>query len=127
MKINGSVLRGLRKNNDLSQEKLAEIVNVSTSTISMWETEIKNIKEQHLYALADYFKVNVSTFLRGQEEVPKSVLSRDELHKKENILLEKLMHSFEQYAQDKANSYDIYRQQNYFRDYEYDRDEQRSY
>ena len=127
MKINGSVLRGLRKNNDLSQEKLAEIVNVSTSTISMWETEIKNIKEQHLYALANYFKVNVSTFLRGQEEVPKSVLSRDELYKKENILLEKLMHSFEQYAHDKANSYDIYRQQNYFRDYEYDRDEQRSY
>lgn len=43
MKINGSVLRGLRKQHNLSQEKLAEIIGVSTRTISFWECELKKI------------------------------------------------------------------------------------
>ena len=116
MKINGSVLRGLRKQHNLSQEKLAEIIGVSTRTISFWECELKKINKNLMISLTDYFDVPVSMLTETNEDnelVSTTTLSRAELYQKENMLLEKLMRSFEQYAKDTSytsSTCDIYKQ-----------------
>ena len=107
MKIDGAVLKRLRKQNKISQEKLATILCVSTSKISSWERGIKEIDPDSIELLADYFQIPVSSLTEMKEYiefVPTGELSREELYLKENVLLEKLMKSFERYAKEKKSS-----------------------
>ncbi|MCD8355966.1 MAG: helix-turn-helix domain-containing protein [Clostridia bacterium] len=66
------VLKELRKNKKITQAKLAEMLGVSRSTISMWEIDESQPDNDTLVKIADIF--NVSTdFLLGQESdlIPK--------------------------------------------------------
>ena len=49
----------LRKNKELSQRELAEILNVSKSTYARWETGEEIIPLWHLTNFCNYFKVSI--------------------------------------------------------------------
>ena len=53
----------LREDHDLSQEKLAEILNVSQSTYSRYENGRLDIPTEILIALSKYYKVSVDYLL----------------------------------------------------------------
>lgn len=111
--IIGHVLRRLRKDNKLSQEKLAMEIGVATVTISKWENEHSNISNQNIESIAKYFGVSAST-LTGVKEIEDPVLltrlGKEELHEQESILLQNLMLSFERYAKKENSSYKDYPQ-----------------
>ena len=56
-------IREIRKTNNMTQEQLAEVMGVSTASVSKWETGQSAPEISALLALADYFDVSVDTLL----------------------------------------------------------------
>ncbi|USS87630.1 helix-turn-helix domain-containing protein [Fructilactobacillus hinvesii] len=53
----------LRKIKNMSQTDLAKAIHVAPSTVGMWETGRRSIKDDDLIALANYFGVTVDYIL----------------------------------------------------------------
>ena len=62
-------LRGLREDRDLTQEDMAEILNVSQSTYSDYELEKINIPIISLRKLSEYFGPSVDYILELTDEL----------------------------------------------------------
>lgn len=63
----GKKISELRAKRGLSQSDLAKDLNVSTSTIGMWETDKRAIKDEIIVQIADYFNVSAD-YLLGRED-----------------------------------------------------------
>ena len=64
----GAFLRVLRKEKNLTQEQLAEILNVSGRTVSRWETGINMPDLSIMIELADYYDIDVKELLNGERK-----------------------------------------------------------
>ena len=64
-------LKELRIENNFSQEKLAEILNVSRQTISNWENERSYPDVHNLIMLCDIYSVSLNTLMKGDIEIMK--------------------------------------------------------
>ena len=100
MQIKGEVLRTVRKEQHMSQEELALELKVTISTISTWERQ--DVPDgRYIKPIARALDVSVHK-LTG---VPQNVSSVDmkpiDTYEEENILLKRLMKSFDQYVRDK--------------------------
>lgn len=67
----GTKLRYLRKQDNVTQQQLADAIGVAKSTISMYENGQREPDFETLEALADYFNVEMRTFFPGNN-VPQS-------------------------------------------------------
>ena len=56
-------IRDLREDHDLSQQDVAELLNVSQATYSRYESGVLDIPSISLIKLADYYKVSVDYIL----------------------------------------------------------------
>lgn len=63
----GERLYELRNKENISQEKFAEIMNVSRQSISKWETDKAYPELSRLIFMSDYFHVSLDYLVRGQE------------------------------------------------------------
>ena len=77
----GSFLKELRKGKNLSQEQLAEILNVTGRTVSRWETGTNMPDISILVELAEFYEVSIPELIEGgrknysmKEEVKETVL-----------------------------------------------------
>lgn len=61
----GEKIYVLRKNNGLSQEQLAEILNVSRQSISKWEGNVTYPEPDKLISLSDYFQVSLDYLMKA--------------------------------------------------------------
>lgn len=61
--INFSRLKDIREDNDINQEKMAEILKVNRSTYSLWELGINIIPLKYLCCFADYFNYSLDYVL----------------------------------------------------------------
>ena len=52
-------LKDIRENNDLKQEDIAKILNVSRPNYTRWETKEKIIPLERLNEFCNYFKINM--------------------------------------------------------------------
>ena len=59
----GEIIRRLRKNMDMTQEELAELINVTPQAISKWENNVGMPDISQLIPLANVFNVSVDTLL----------------------------------------------------------------
>lgn len=64
----GGFLKELRKEKGLTQEKLAEYLNVSGRTVSRWETGSNMPDLDLLIQLADYYEVEIRDLLDGERK-----------------------------------------------------------
>ena len=62
----------LRKNSGLSQEQLAEQLNVSRQAISKWESGTAVPESEKLITISNYFGVSVDYLLKEEEDQVKS-------------------------------------------------------
>lgn len=60
----------LRKQKGLSQEELANRLNVSRQTISKWEVGDSTPDMEKLIAISDLFNISLDTLITGKEEEP---------------------------------------------------------
>ncbi len=64
----GSFLKELRKEKNLTQEKVAEELNVSNRTVSRWETGSSMPDIGMLVELADYYAVSIPEIIAGERK-----------------------------------------------------------
>ena len=64
----GSFLKILRKEKNLTQEQLAEQFNVSSRTISRWETGSNMPDLSLLVELADFYNVDIREIIDGERK-----------------------------------------------------------
>ena len=57
------ILQTIRKNKGISQQKLADAINVSRSTIAMWETKASQPDNDSLIKLSKYLCVSIDMLL----------------------------------------------------------------
>ena len=62
----------LRKEKKYTQEKMAVVLDVSKSTIAMWETGKRMPGYEMLESIADFFNVDMS-YLLGKQDVKKII------------------------------------------------------
>ena len=67
MKI-GKLLKHLRKDKGLTQEQLAEQFNVSSRTVSRWETGSNLPAVNILIELADFYDVDIREIIDGERK-----------------------------------------------------------
>ena len=61
-------IRGLREDRDLNQQDIADIINVSQSTYSRYESGYLDVPSEVLIALAKYYDVSVDYILGLKDE-----------------------------------------------------------
>ena len=66
----GALLRNLRKEKGLTQEKLAEQFHVSARTVSRWETGSNLPDIDVLVSLADFFSISLRELIDGERKEP---------------------------------------------------------
>ena len=64
----GGFLRELRKENNLTQEQLAEKFGVSSQRVSRWENGTTLPDLDILVELADYYNVEIQEIIDGERE-----------------------------------------------------------
>lgn len=64
----GSFLKILRKEKNLTQEQLAEQFNVSSRTVSRWETGSNMPDLSLLVELADFYNVDIREIIDGERK-----------------------------------------------------------
>ena len=62
----GLFLKALRKERSLTQEALAEVLNVSARTVSRWETGCNMPDISLLVELAEFYQVGISEIIDGE-------------------------------------------------------------
>ena len=55
-------LKELRTQRNLTQEKLAEELNINQQQIARYENNLRQFKQDFLYQLAEYFNVSINYF-----------------------------------------------------------------
>lgn len=67
----GSFLKGLRKEKNLSQEQLAEQLDVSGRTVSRWETGSNMPDISMLVELAEFYELSITEIIDGERKSEK--------------------------------------------------------
>lgn len=74
------VLKELRRTKKITQDKLADILRVSRSTISMWEIDASEPDTETVRRIADFFDVSTDYLLgRTDDPNPQPLVIPDEL------------------------------------------------
>ena len=73
----GEKIYNLRKKKNLSQEDLANILNVSRQTISKWETGESNPDIDKIVPLCNFFEISTDEFLKGRDIVYEKKLDKE--------------------------------------------------
>lgn len=82
----GERLYELRNKKNLSQEELAEALDVSRQSISKWENDKAYPEMTRLLFMSDYFDVSLDYLMRGIEKEDNDEIVLEK-YKKKNILL----------------------------------------
>lgn len=77
----GQFLKELRKERNLTQEQLAEIFNVSSRSVSRWETGTNLPDLSILVELADYYDVDIREIIDGERKNEMNKETKETLNK----------------------------------------------
>lgn len=95
----GIFLKELRKDKNITQEKFAELIGVSSRTVSRWETGSNMPDLDLLIQIADYYEVDIREILDGErksekmnKELEETVLKVADYSNEERQRLTKKMH-----------------------------------
>lgn len=81
----GDIIKQLREDKEISQKQLAEILNISPSTVGMYEQNRRVPSPEILNLIADYFEVSTD-FLLGRTFVLDNVKISDKALEVLNII-----------------------------------------
>lgn len=71
----GDNIRKYRKANNMSQDELAEKLQVTRQSVSLWETEQTQPSLDNVVALAKIFQVSTDALLRGEQAEPAKIIA----------------------------------------------------
>lgn len=77
-------LKNLRKEKDLSQQELANIIKISKSSINMYERGEREPSFETMESFADFFNVDMD-YLHGRQDIKRKVDITGEFQKQQNL------------------------------------------
>lgn len=77
----GEKIKKIRKMAGMTQEELAEKMNVSRQTISKWEKEISSPDLESAIVLCELFEISLDDFLKGGQSVKEEKISLQDMIK----------------------------------------------
>ena len=80
----GKFIADCRKNKNLTQEKLAELIGISPQSISKWETDVAVPELSKLVKMAEVFGVSLDALVLGKDDEVKVEEIKEEEAKDEN-------------------------------------------
>lgn len=84
----GKKIVKIRKNNEMSQEAFAEVLNVTRQTVSNWENSKNYPDIETLIRISDVFKISLDILLKGDKEMIKDIDNKIKNNKKlKNIII----------------------------------------
>lgn len=86
----GNRLYELRKSFGLSQEELAELLDVSRQSVSKWESDKGYPEMTRLIFLSDYFGVSLDYLMRGEEKEELSEQEKESLEYHTDTLMNRI-------------------------------------
>ena len=93
-------LKDIRKNNNITQEQLAEKLDISRSKVSSWETNKRDMSITEAIKLADIYKVSLDNLFETNNinekeylEISNKFLKNKEISLKEKIRIIELIKS----------------------------------
>lgn len=86
MKTTGQIIKMLRNERRISQSQLAKALEVSQSTVAMYEADERMPKKETLEAIADYFNVDMN-FLYGKTHIRNSSVELDNHPMPSNVFI----------------------------------------
>jgi transcriptional regulator with XRE-family HTH domain len=81
----GKRLLKLRESRSIDQAKLGEILNLSKSTISMYEKDQRSPSPETIVLIANYFKTTTDYLLRGDIRPQNEIIDEEVAHFMEEI------------------------------------------
>lgn len=94
----GNFIKELRKEKNLTQEKIAEVFNVSRRTVSRWETGSNMPDLDILIEMSDYYDVDIREIFDGErkdvkmnEEMKDTILKVAEYSNEEKIKMSRMI------------------------------------
>ena len=81
----GKIIQNLRKEKNISQEELAEILNISRQTISNWENSKSYPDILTLIKLCNTYKLSLDELLKEDKNLLNSI--KKDKNKKNNIII----------------------------------------
>jgi len=116
MQIKGDVLRKIRKEQNMSQEELALELNVTISTVSNWERQ--DVPDgRYIKPIADALDVSLYKLTGITPDVSTLDVKSSDTYEEENVLLKRLMESFEQFVKEKKKDIGNDRQESWEEDW----------
>lgn len=85
--MNGEKLRGLRESKNLYQKDIGKVLNISPSTVGMYEQGRREPDNNTLKKIANYFEVTTDYLLDNQKELSKTEKELMEKEALKNILI----------------------------------------
>lgn len=77
-------LKSLRKEKELSQQELANIIKISKSSINMYERGEREPSFETMEAFADFFNVDMD-YLHGRQDIKRKIDITGEFQKRQNL------------------------------------------
>lgn len=90
----GLRLTEIRKKANISQEELAELLDVSRQSISKWENDKAYPEMTRLIFISDYFKVSLDYLMRGEEKETVELPKPEKLEEDKNRSLLRIWNDF---------------------------------
>ena len=84
----------IRKKANISQEELAELLDVSRQSISKWENDKAYPEMTRLIFISDYFKVSLDYLMRGEEKETVELPKPEKLEEDKNRSLLRIWNDF---------------------------------
>lgn len=84
-------LKAKRKELNLTQQQVADAINVSRSVVAKWETGLVMPKDEVLVILAELLRVNPVDLLTDKDDIETLLISKNKLMKKRNYIIYSLI------------------------------------
>lgn len=81
----GKRIKEEREKNDLTQDDLANILNVSRQTISKWELGSAYPDTERLIEISDYFHISLDSLIKGDPDPKEKIVVNNQNGQKTNF------------------------------------------
>ena len=82
--VRGKTLMQLRRNKNLTQKEVSELLGIEQSTYCNWESDANDIKSKHIPKLAEIFEVPITTLF--ENSVPNIKIRQKNIDNKDNSI-----------------------------------------
>lgn len=108
-KFAGNMIKEMRERKNITQDELAEALNITRQAISRYENGDRGINQNLLFKMADYFNVTINDFFpstkKNEQDIETKIEYTEYMQKISDNFVETLFNSLSKEQQNKVIEY----------------------